>query len=754
MARVFEMAIEIAGKVNSSFSSTFMSATGRLQKMNQQISSLRAEIRELEKAQKAGSISAEEYAASYAKLTDQLQKAERAQKNLAGAINLEQRVDAFRSRMRASLLGGIETALTVGAPVKMAMDFESAMADVRKVVDFETPKQFAEMSRDILTLSTRIPMAASGLAQIVAAGGQAGIAREELISFADAAAKMGVAFDITAEEAGQMMAEWRAAFRMNQQQVVALADQINYLGNTTAASAPKISEVVRRIGPLGEVGGAAAGQIAALGATMVSAGITPEVAATGIKNLILGLTAGEGATKSQAEAFKALGLNAKTMAKLMQKDAEGAILKVLRALQKLPEYKRAAVLSDLFGKESIGAIAPLLTNLGALEQNFKKVGDASQYTGSMQKEFEARAATAGNSLILLKNRAAALGISIGNILLPYVTILSNKVAEGIGWIQKFADEHPGLARAIALGTASVLGFSVALTGLGYVGSIIVTPFVKLYTWAKRVELGQKLATGATKAWTAAQWLWNMAMRAGQGLLSVGRLALYHAKTLAISAATKAWTAAQWLFNAALNANPIGLVIAGIGLLIGAGYLLIKNWDKVKAWFVTLWNDPREALRQFVEGIRNRFAGVFDWLEGKFAWLKEKLAWIGDKWDKVKSFLGLGGEKNAIVASTSFPRHATGGIFTRPHVALFAEQGPEAVIPLNGSPGALSIWTKAGEVLGVRPTAGASITYAPVYNIYGGRDVEGQVRRAAKDAEDDFAARFRSYLRQERRLSYA
>lgn len=58
------------------------------------------------------------------------------------------------------------------------------------------------------------------------------------------------------------------------------------------------------------------------------------------------------------------------------------------------------------------------------------------------------------------------------------------------------------------------------------------------------------------------------------------------------------------------------------------------------------------------------------------------------------------------------------------------------------------------MLGVRPTAGASITYAPVYNIYGGRDVEGQVRRAAKDAEDDFAARFRSYLRQERRLSYA
>ncbi|UTW68688.1 phage tail tape measure protein [Anaerobacillus sp. HL2] len=41
---------------------------------------------------------------------------------------------------------------------------------------------------------------------------------------------MGVAFDVTADEAGQMMAEWRTAFKMNQTEVSTLADQINYLG--------------------------------------------------------------------------------------------------------------------------------------------------------------------------------------------------------------------------------------------------------------------------------------------------------------------------------------------------------------------------------------------------------------------------------------------------------------------------------------------------------------------------------------------
>ena len=119
------------------------------------------------------------------------------------------------------------------------------------------------MSRDVLELSKRIPMTADALAQIVASGGQSGIDKKDLTAFAESAAKMGVAFDITADHAGQMMAQWRTAFNMGQKDVEELADKINHLGNNTAASALPISEVVTRIGPLGEVGGMASGEIAA-----------------------------------------------------------------------------------------------------------------------------------------------------------------------------------------------------------------------------------------------------------------------------------------------------------------------------------------------------------------------------------------------------------------------------------------------------------------------------------------------------------
>lgn len=45
-------------------------------------------------------------------------------------------------------------------------------------------------------------------------------------------------------------------------------------------------------------------------------------------------------------------------------------------------------------------------------------------------------------------------------------------------------------------------------------------------------------------------------------------------------------------------------------------------------------------------------------------------------------------------------HADGGIFTQPHVAWFAEEGPEAAIPLDGSSNAIALWRKVGKLLGV------------------------------------------------------
>lgn len=56
---------------------------------------------------------------------------------------------------------------------------------------------------------------------------------------------------------------------------------------------------------------------------------------------------------------------------------------------------------------------------------------------------------------------------------------------------------------------------------------------------------------------------------------------------------------------------------------------------------------------------------------------------------------------------TLPGHADGGIFTVPHVAWFAEDGPEAAIPLDGSRDAIDLWVKTGELLGMDGLSGGA-----------------------------------------------
>lgn len=345
---------------------------------------------------------------------------------------------------------GTATAAATVVSVKNAISYESSMADVAKVVDGlkddngELTAQYYEMSDALLELSTRIPMTAEGLTQIAAAAGQSGIARKEIVGFAEDAAKMGVAFDTTADHAGTWMAQWRTAFKMNQKEVTTLADQINYLGNVSGANALQLSGIVTAVGSLGDVGGLSAAQIAAIGDTMASVGVGEDVAATGIAKMITTMTAGSAATEKQSKVLKKLGIDATALADRMQTDAQGAIIDFMEALQKLPKAEQAAALKNYFGQESIKPISALYTNLDELKKHFNQVADASLYAGSMEDEYASRSATTENSIQLAKNALMRLSITYGQMFAPYVKLAADKVTE---FLNKLTEMKPQMEAA-------------------------------------------------------------------------------------------------------------------------------------------------------------------------------------------------------------------------------------------------------------------------------------------------------------------
>lgn len=672
--------------------------------LKDKLSSQRSELQTLRSSLSEAGVSTRNLANDNEKLARELDRvtaAKEKQNRLQGAIETN---EAAKGRYRGQLLDTVALAAALAAPAKAAIDFEASMADVKKVVDFDTPQQFKAMEKDILGLTRTIPMTADQLAQIVAAGGQAGIEKENLTAFAENAAKMGVAFDIAADEAGQMMAGWRTAFRMNQTEVVQLADKINYLGNTTAASAPKISAVVTRIGPLGEVAGLASGEIAALGATLVGMNISEEIASTGIKNLMLGLTAGTAATKKQQEAFAKLGLNAESLAEKMQTDAQGAIFDVLQSIQKLPAAAQSSLLTELFGKESVGAIAPLLTNLEELEKNLSKVGDASQYAGSMEAEFKARSETTENALILASNAAREMGISVGSILLPPLAQGAQVLAKAGAKAAEFAEKHPGLTKAIVYSTTAVIGLKIASVSLGYGWTLLKGSALSLASAITKVTSGQVLQSAA----------------AGIG----------QAKAMAVTIATKAWAAAQWILNAALTANPIGIVIMLIAGLVAGLVLLYKNSDKARAVMDKLWH-----------GIKTGVASAVNFAIDKLNKLIEKL----NKIPGVK--ISTINEVN--VKPIKPGKNATGTRNWGGGLTWVNERGGEIIDLPRGS----RVYPHDVSTAMAQGTGFGDLTIN-VHIDGGGTDIKRQAEQGVRMGLREFAALMREWQGQQGRLGYA
>ena len=399
-----------------------------------------------------------------------------------GGVNAS--VASLGQRMGNLALAMAPVALAAGAMIgafglaaSKAMAFESAMADVRKVVNFDTAAEFDAMNKSVMDMAGRIPMAADGIAAIIAAAGQSGIAKQDLAEFAEQAAKMGVAFDLTGDQAGKMMADWRAGMGLTLPQVYSLADAVNHLSNNMNATAPALGEVIQRVGAVAMTCGLGATQVAALGAAFLSAGAGPEIAATALKNFTGALVRGTAMSKNQAEAFKAIGFEATQLAKDMQTDAQGTIFKVLEALSQKPKELQVSLLSEMFGQESIGAIAPLLKNMDNLRQAFGLVGDAANYAGSMQNEFDVRSKTTENALQLLSNRLTNLAIAVGNAFLPAIGGAASVLGGFVDILRAAAETKVGqaiLQIAGAFGTtlAAVTALSAAMWFFSAVGPMI------------------------------------------------------------------------------------------------------------------------------------------------------------------------------------------------------------------------------------------------------------------------------------------
>lgn len=165
----------------------------------------------------------------------------------------------------------------------------------------------------------------------------------------------------------------------------------------------------------------------------------------------------------------------------------------------------------------------------------------------------------------------------------------------------------------------------------------------------------------------------------------------------------------------------------------------ETWGTVSTWFSeSVWEPVKGAAATAGEWLGTQFdaaknavseawSGVSGWFEenvwgpiksgasAAWEWVGDKLGgigeWIGDKWTSFKDWLGdlgkKGSKETGLITSqgkSSVLEHAMGGIMTKPHMGIVAEDGAEGIIPLNPSKRSrgIDLWQRTGELLGVQP----------------------------------------------------
>ena len=499
-----------------------------------------------------------------------------------------------------------------------AIKFESAMADVKKVVDFKSPEGFANLSKDILNLTRTLPMTAEELAAITASGGQLGVAEEDLKEFTTTIAKMSVAFDMSAQDSGDAMAKLANVYKIPIKDIGNLGDAINELSNSSPAKASDIVSTLGRIGGVAKQFGLTENAAAALSNSFVSLGKTPEVAGTAINGMLTKLmTADKGGKKFQA-ALKSMGLNAKDLKKAIGQDAQGALTSFLKQIQKLPKEKQMGALVDLFGLDYADDVAVLAGNVEVLEKSLKTLQNTDEngkasYLGSMGKEFAARAETTENGLQLLKNSVSEFWTTLGVKLLPVINTVAGKLGKMVHWITDLITQNSWLADTIIyLGGAVAglfTGFSALTTIIGGVsmGWVVMSkPIFKTIGVIRAVlGWGRQLITLFSVLGVK---VLDIAITFGKGLLIMSR---------------------------ALLANPIGLIITGIAV---AAYLIYDNWEPISAWFANLWTNVTAYFQSFCTWVQGIWDGATEWVSSAWSGVSD---YFGQLWDGITSFFDSG-----------------------------------------------------------------------------------------------------------------
>lgn len=201
-------------------------------------------------------------------------------------------------------------------------------------------------------------------------------------------------------------------------------------------------------------------------------------------------------------------------------------------------------------------LRPLIQNF----EEFKRIrAEAMAASGTTDRDFAERMRDSAERTKALQIRGQALAVQLGELLLPAVERIAIKVGQLADRFSAFAEQHPGVAKALLLTAGGIAAMLLVLGVLGVAAGGVVGP---LYLFGAAAKL------------------------AGMGMLPF--------------------------------LGTVLLVIAAVAALAIAAYAIYQNWGAISGFFAELWNAIAAKVGAAAQAIVAVFSGMWAGVKSAFS----------------------------------------------------------------------------------------------------------------------------------------
>lgn len=318
-----------------------------------------------------------------------------------------------------------------------------------------------------------------------------------------------------------------------------------------------------------------------------------------------------GGNKTYMQTFKDLGIQIK--------DSAGNLRQPNEIFEDVAEIfhntkdgaAKTALAVELFGKSGAELIPMLNDGKSGLQAFY---AEAERMGLVLSAEAIGKGDAFSDQLEQIGQQVKGVKLQLGTALIPALSAAAEKIAAVIDKITRWVQENPELAATIG-NIAMTVGKWLAILGTAAIaiGSVafIILQFRKAFrAMSDAVTIGISIFKNIKNTFLVVD-------KAMKGYTKTQKLA----------------TVATKLFNKALKANPILTIISLIIALGAVVYSVIKNWDKIAAWFKKLWDAIVGIFKAAWEAIKKVWSTVTGWFSNLWGRIK---AGAGKAWDGIKN----------------------------------------------------------------------------------------------------------------------